>query len=74
MVSRNRPQTSDRRGKIASPDKAREVGLAMIHYEGPNAAYCSCGGFGTTHARPKVVEDRIDRHINRKHQGRGIRL
>lgn len=55
-----------------------EVGLAVITYErdetsGAVAAGCSCG-WVCWHKREKVVEDKIDSHLSRRHQGRGIRL
>jgi len=50
----------------------REVGLAVISYEG-SAAQCSCGAV-VAHKREKVRENWIDRHLEKKHGGRGIRL
>lgn len=52
--------------------KTREVGLAVISYVAGGAT-CSCHWFAKP-ARPKVVEDRIDRHIEKRHAGRGIRI
>lgn len=53
--------------------KRKEVGLAVISYIEAGGAMCSCG-WGHFHSREKVREDAIDRHINRKHQGRAIRV
>ena len=53
--------------------KRREVGLAVISYIEAGGAVCSCG-WGYFHNREKVREDAIDKHIDRKHQGKGIRL
>lgn len=51
--------------------KTREVRLAVISYE-DIWALCSCGwAFGAK--RDKVREDAVDRHLERKHNGRGIR-
>lgn len=50
----------------------KEVGLAVIKYVG-DGAYCSClKAFKPS--RKKVLENRIDHHLNEKHGGRGIRL
>lgn len=74
MVSRNAlPPTGDHQPKIADPAKAKDVGLAVITY-GDGWATCSCAGWSGMHRRAKVLEDMIDRHLNRKHDGRGIRL
>jgi hypothetical protein len=56
--------------KLSQP--SRKGGLARIHYDSGKAA-CSCG-WGATALRSKVLEDKIDRHIDRKHNGMGIRL
>lgn len=71
-VSGNRPKPQDRR----PPQRATsttEVGLARIVYPEPGVALCTCSWQGT-HVRAKVLEDMIDRHLNKKHGGRGIRL
>lgn len=58
--------------KPASAPGAKQVNLARISYEN-GWAKCSCGwAFG--HLREKVREDAVDRHINKRHAGRGIRL
>lgn len=49
-----------------------QVGLAVVTYQ-DTAAVCSCGWVVRAH-REKVREDSIDRHFNRKHNGRGLRL
>lgn len=52
--------------------KRKTVGLAVITYVG-DGAMCSClKAFKP--CRAKVLEDRIDAHLNEKHGGRGIRL
>lgn len=51
---------------------SKPVGLARVKQDWEKA-YCSCG-WEYTHAREKVREDAIDRHIDKKHNGRGIRL
>lgn len=58
--------------KPLKPAKTREVGLARISYR-DGAAYCSCL-WAARHPREKVLEDMIDKHLARKHGGRGIRL
>lgn len=58
--------------KPLSQPGAKEVGLAVISYEG-EAAACSCG-WVVRARREKVREDSVDRHLNRKHDGRGIRI
>lgn len=50
----------------------RQVRLARITYNG-NEALCSCG-WGFAHKRDKVREDAVDRHLTKRHGGRGIRL
>lgn len=50
------------------------VGLAVINYDPETGfALCSCGK-PFIQRREKVREDAIDRHLNSKHNGRGIRL
>lgn len=58
--------------KRASQPGTREVRLARVSYH-ENGASCSCG-WSTPLARAEVVEDRIDRHFAKRHEGRGIRL
>jgi hypothetical protein len=60
----------------ADEGKRRDVGLAVITYGAEGvlvAATCSCGWLGW-HRRDKVLEDKIDKHLNKKHDGRGLRL
>ena len=52
--------------------RRKEVGLAVITL-GENYAMCSCGK-PFTQQRERVREDAIDRHLDRKHGGRGIRV
>lgn len=73
---RNRPETNGFRKPIDS-GKRKPVGLAIIKYgqteQGVEFAECSCGK-PFTHRRERVRENQIDRHINAKHHGKGIRL
>lgn len=71
-VSGNRPPPQDRLPKHRAESKP--VGLARVTYISETSAVCSCGWAGSARARPKVVEDMIDRHLVKKHNGRGIRL
>lgn len=66
MVSRN-----DHLPKLSQPG-AKKVGLARISYDGMFVA-CSCG-WTYGHIREKPRENAIDRHLDKKHNGRGIRL
>lgn len=71
-VSRN-----DHLPKVVDPTKAREVGLAVIRIETStgtsiNAGSCSCNGWVKVHRRLKVVEDAAQRHLDKKHNGRGL--
>jgi hypothetical protein len=68
-VSRN-----DHRPKLVDPAKAKPVGLAVIRQPEPGAIMCSCGGFTFIHQRAKVRDDRAQRHLDKKHQGRGVWL
>lgn len=70
-----RPATSGFQKPI-DPGTRRKVGLAVISYgevEGRQFAECSCGQ-PFVQAREKVREDAIDRHLSKKHNGRGIRV
>lgn len=70
-----RPETAGFRKPIDS-GKRVEVGLAVITYGvvgDRGYASCSCGQ-PFTQRRTKVREDAIDKHLNEKHAGRGIRL
>jgi hypothetical protein len=59
--------------KRIKPSEFKEVGLAVVHYTESGAASCSCG-WRHNMARTKVLEDAIDRHLTKRHGGRGIRL
>lgn len=56
-----------------TPKDGRPVGMAVVSYQEDGSVVCSCGGWVYRHIRPKVIEDAIDRHIERKHNGRGFR-
>lgn len=59
--------------KRTPPHRFKPVRLARITYYGDTRVDCSCGwSFG--HVREKVREDAIDRHLEKRHSGRGIRL
>lgn len=60
--------------KRIKPEQFKQVGLARISYNDQGRAVCSCGWESTGHIRPKVLEDLIDRHLLKRHGGRGIRL
>ena len=47
--------------------------MPVIKTEG-TVTYCSCEGFASAHPRVKVREDKAQRHLDRKHQGRGLWL
>jgi hypothetical protein len=71
----NRPETQGFQ-KPVRPDDFKVVGLAVVSMEqaaGRECAQCSCGWTGY-HSRLKVLDDRIDRHLQRRHAGRGIRV
>jgi len=51
----------------------KQVGLARIRYHDDGHVECSCG-WAVGHNREKVREDAIDRHLAKRHGGRGIRL
>ena len=70
-VSGNRPATSDHQPKVGSLHK--QVVMPVIKTEG-TVTYCSCEGFASAHPRVKVREDKAQRHLDRKHQGRGLWL
>lgn len=75
-VSRNRPATSDRqpKTKVLRGKTTGKFGIAVISYDAEGRyASCKCD-WSFWHQRTKVVEDAIDRHLAKKHRGRGIRL
>lgn len=47
--------------------------VAMVKYAATGGASCSCGWY-SPHKRRKVLDDAIDRHLERRHQGKGVRL
>lgn len=63
--------------KPTDPGQRKKVGLARISYglteTGREFAECSCGQ-PFAQQRAKVREDAIDKHLLKKHKGRGIRL
>lgn len=59
--------------KRTSPDDFKKVKLAVITYTDSGASVCSCGWRHNV-ARSKVQEDAIDRHLAKRHNGRGIRV
>lgn len=67
-----RPPTRDRQPKVQQAG-GRTVRVPVISTEGSTTA-CSCGGWAKTHPRQKVREDAADRHLDRKHGGRGLWL
>lgn len=70
-----RPATKGFQKPIDS-GKRKQVGLAVITYgkAGDRTfAQCSCGA-PFTQPRENPRENAIDRHLKRKHGGRGIRL
>ena len=54
------------------PQEWKDVGLARISY-GERVVWCSCG-WRYSHIREKVREDAVDRHLAKRHGGRGIRF
>ncbi len=71
-----RPETLDHQVKAATEHR-RKVGLARISTEqaasGEGRATCSCG-WSFFHKREKVREDAVDRHLDKRHNSRGIRF
>ncbi len=65
-----RPPTSDRLKPMTGEPKSKPK-LPVLTTTGEFMA-CSCGGWATSHKRTKVREDRAQRHLDRKHGGRGI--
>ena len=70
VVSRN---TADHLPPPIPPDKWKSPRIARISYSENGGASCSCG-WSTRNVREKVREDSIDRHLNKRHQGKGFRL
>lgn len=66
-----RPKPRGFQKPLSQPGK-KKVGVARISYDG-DFVVCSCGwAYGAL--REKVREDAVDRHIEKKHQGKGFRL
>lgn len=61
----------DRTRKV-KPENWKDVRLAVVSYAN-DSANCSCG-WQYRHAREKVRENAIDRHFEKRHEGKGIRL
>lgn len=51
----------------------KEVGLAVVSITDSGAASCSCG-WRHVMVREKVLNSAIDRHVNKRHDGRAIYL
>lgn len=58
--------------KRTKPNEFKDVRLAVVKQD-RETVYCSCD-WEFKHPREKVREDAIDRHLNKRHGGRGIRL
>lgn len=60
--------------KRVDPKDFKDVRLARVTYSSNGMGVaCSCG-WSFAHIREKVREDAIDRHFQKRHKGRGIRL
>ncbi len=55
------------------PHQWQDVRLAVITYSGAGAR-CSCGWKSRQARRSNVLENSIDRHLAKRHEGKGIRL
>lgn len=62
------------RKPFSDPKAAKPIGLARISYAEDGSASCSCGGWARWHPRREVLENSIDRHLAKRHGGRGFRL
>ncbi len=67
-----RPATEGFR-KPFRPGKVREVRVAVISRTDSGAVVCSCG-WRHSMARLKVLDDAVDRHVEKRHGGQGLRL
>lgn len=70
-----KPPAKDHQSPLRS-GATKDVGLAMVtmgQAAGRETAECSCG-WVAWHRRLKVLEDKIDKHLDKMHDGRGIRL
>lgn len=71
-MAREVPQEKVSRNAKVPPHKWKDgLRLAVVQTQG-RAALCSCG-WAYGHDREKVREDAIDRHLNKRHGGMGIR-
>ena len=55
------------------PSEWKKVNLARVTYDAYGGAACSCG-WSKRPCRVKVLENAIDRHLDRRHAGKGVRL
>jgi hypothetical protein len=66
-----KPETHDHI-KRPKPHEWGKPRIARISY-GDGMASCSCG-WSKTHQRSKILEDAIDRHLAKRHEGKGLRF
>lgn len=59
--------------KRRKPEEWSKPRLARVRYTTGQTVECSCGWY-YGHIRPSVIEDAIDRHLQRRHEGKGFRL
>ena len=59
--------------KQRKPEQWATPFMAMIRYHGVDGVSCSCGWTARS-GRPKVREDKIDRHLMKRHNGQGMRM
>lgn len=59
--------------KPVDDGKRRQVGLGVVKHHDDGISRCSCGQ-PFMHERIKVRENAIQRHFDKKHNGRGIIL
>ena len=71
MEGFQKPETQDHL-KRSKPTEWGNPRMARISY-GDGFAACSCG-WSKAHKRAKVLEDAIDRHLAKRHEGRGLRF
>lgn len=69
-VSGNRPERPPAKIK---PGNWKNLGMTMVKYTHADRVECLCG-WSAIHRRAKVLEDKIDRHLAKRHAGRGVRL
>lgn len=63
------------RNRKVPPEKWRtDVRLARVSYTEGGGAVCTCSWTAQPARRTKVLEDRIDRHLTKRHGGMGFRL